>query len=214
MVEPVTADRWDDLVSLFERPGPRGGTPMTAGCWCMWWRQRTGDAEQNKSNMKQLLDRDTPPGLLAYRDGSPVGWVSIAPRESFGQLMRSPRYRPSDDQPGVFVIVCFYVRPAAKRHGVASGLLDAALVYARSEGASAVEAYPNERADYMGDRAAFERRGFRPVRNAGKRTVMRITLDGLVERRIGQPTVDGRRRHRGQGQGSPTSRPTSPLSTS
>ncbi|MFP5220586.1 MAG: hypothetical protein ACLGIG_12820 [Actinomycetes bacterium] len=30
--EPVTADRWDDLVTLF---GPSGAY---SGCWCTWWR--------------------------------------------------------------------------------------------------------------------------------------------------------------------------------
>jgi hypothetical protein len=36
-IHPVTPERWPDLADLFTRPGPRGGTPMTAGCWCMWW---------------------------------------------------------------------------------------------------------------------------------------------------------------------------------
>lgn len=177
MVEPVTADRWDDLVSLFERPGPRGGTPMTAGCWCMWWRQRTGDGEKNKANMHRLVASGIRPGLLAYQSGSPVGWVSIAPRETFGQLMRSSRYRPTDEDTGVYVIACFYVHVAAKRQGVATELLDAALNHARECGACAVEAYPNERPDYMGNWEDLEVRGFRSVRDAGKRTVMRISFD-------------------------------------
>ena len=47
-VHPVTKERWADLVELFERPGPRGGSPMPANCWCMWWRARAGDAGKNK----------------------------------------------------------------------------------------------------------------------------------------------------------------------
>jgi len=35
-IEPVTPERWDDFADLFTRKGPRGGTPMPAGCWCMW----------------------------------------------------------------------------------------------------------------------------------------------------------------------------------
>lgn len=177
VVRPVTADRWDDLVDLFERRGPRGGTPMTAGCWCMWWRQRTGGPEQNKTNMHHLVTSGAPPGLLAYRSGHPVGWVSISPREGLGQLMRSPRYRPADDQPDVYALVCFYVQTAAKRQGVAGTLLDAALDHARSCGARAVEAYPNVRTDFMGSRKEFERRGFQPVRSAGTRIVMRVSFD-------------------------------------
>jgi GNAT superfamily N-acetyltransferase len=142
----------------------------------MWWRQRTGDGEKNKANMHRLVASGIRPGLLAYQNGSPVGWVSIAPRETMGQLMRSGRYRPTDDDRGVYVIACFYVHAAAKRQGVATELLDAALNHARERAAYAVDAYPNERPDYMGNREDFEERGFRPVRDAGKRTVMRISL--------------------------------------
>ena len=83
----MTSDRWADLADLFERKGPRGGTPMTAGCWCMWWRKRTGDPGKNKRNMRGIVRADREPGLLAYEDGEPVGWVSIAPRDEFGQLL-------------------------------------------------------------------------------------------------------------------------------
>jgi hypothetical protein len=33
-IDPVTPERWPDVAELFTRKGPRGGTPMTAGCWC------------------------------------------------------------------------------------------------------------------------------------------------------------------------------------
>lgn len=80
-VHPVTADRWPDLVGLFERPGPRGGTPMPATCWCMWWRQRTGDEIKNREAMRSLVRGGHEPGLLAYADGVAVGWVSAGRRE-------------------------------------------------------------------------------------------------------------------------------------
>ena len=34
-VHPLTADRWDDLVTLFDRPGD------PTGCWCMFYRVRS-----------------------------------------------------------------------------------------------------------------------------------------------------------------------------
>jgi GNAT superfamily N-acetyltransferase len=175
-VQPVTADRWDDLADLFERRGPRGGTPITHGCWCMWWRQRTGNWERNRQAMERLVREGHEPSLLAYESGAPVRWVSIGPREEFGQLVRSRTYRPIDEQADVFSIVCFYVYPTAKRHGIATALLEAALEYARGRGATAVEAYPLEKPDYMGSRSSFERLGFEAVRQAGKRTVMRRDL--------------------------------------
>jgi GNAT superfamily N-acetyltransferase len=152
-VAPVSADHWNDLVELFERKGPRGGTPMTAGCWCMWWRGRTGDRRLNKQAMGQIVGEGREPGLLAYEDGVPVGWVSLGPREEFGHLMRSRNYGPKEEEAGVWSIVCFYVDPRAKERGVATALLEAAVEHAVRRGAKAVEAYPHERGDYMGSQA-------------------------------------------------------------
>lgn len=175
-VHPISRERWLDLVELFERPGPRGGTPMPGSCWCMWWRQRTGDAVKNKNAMRSLVHGGDDPGLLAYKDGVPVGWVSVGRRESFGQLMRSPQYKPRDDDPHVFAIVCFYVDPRSRHAGVSGALLDAAVEWARGQRATAIEAYPNSSPDFMGRLEAFERRGFEPVRVAGKRSIIRLVL--------------------------------------
>lgn len=142
----------------------------------MWWRHRTGDAVKNKGAMRSLVQDGGEPGLLAYEDGVPVGWVSVGRRESFGQLMRSPQYKPRDDDPHVFAIVCFYVEPRSQHKGVTGVLLDAAVEWARAHGATAIEAYPNTSPDFMGRLEAFERRGFVPVRVAGKRSIVRLVL--------------------------------------
>ncbi len=57
-----------------------------------------------------------------------------------------------------------------------TALLDAAIQWARRHGAKAIEAYPNSTPDFMGRREAFERRGFKRIRVAGKRSVMRLVL--------------------------------------
>jgi GNAT superfamily N-acetyltransferase len=172
-VSPVTPGHWSDLADLFERKGPRGGTPMTAGCWCMWWRQRTGDGAKNKQNMRALVRDGREPGLLAYDDGTPVGWVAVAPRAEYGQLLRSRVYAPRDEDEGVWSIVCFYVDPRAKRKGVARALLKAAVDHAFAHGATAIEAFPHERGDYMGSPQLFAETGFEALRVAGKRTLVR-----------------------------------------
>jgi GNAT superfamily N-acetyltransferase len=172
-IHPAEPDRWDDLVALFEQRGPRGGRPVTDGCWCMWWRHRTGDRDANKQAMGTIVAEGRRPGLIAYRDGRPVGWVAVAPREEHGQLYRSPSYRPTDDDEGVFSITCFYVAWPEKRQGVATQLLSAAVDDAYERGAATVEAYPKDPPDYMGSLDLYHRAGFQPVREAGPRTVMR-----------------------------------------
>jgi len=174
-IAPVTPDRWRDLVDLFQRKGPRGGSPMPANCWCMFWRQRTGDGAKNKRNMKKIVESGHVPGLLAYEEGRAIGWVSVAPREQYGQLVRSRNYGPKDEVARVWSIVCFYVDPRAKKRGVATALLEAAVEHAFGSGAASLEAYPHERGDYMGSVSAYERLGFEPVRQAGKRTILRLS---------------------------------------
>jgi ribosomal protein S18 acetylase RimI-like enzyme len=166
------------MVELFERRGPRGGhrNVPAYGCWCMYWRDRSlGHGTPKKRAMGALVRRGREPGLLAYEDGSPIGWVAIAPREDYRALLRSPQYRPRVEESGAWSVVCFAIDVEARRRGVAGRLLDAAVEYACARGATAVEAYAHNSnpTDYMGGRDLYLGRGFRPVRETSKRTIMR-----------------------------------------
>lgn len=177
-IHPVSPERWSDLVELFERRGPRGGyrNVPAYGCWCMYWRDRSlGHGAPKKRAMGSIVRAGREPGLLAYEDGSPVGWVAVAPREDYAALLRSPQYRPSDEDEGVWSIVCFAVDRAAQNRGVAGELLDAAIEHACSRGASAVEAYAHrsKKDDYMGGLELYLGRGFRIVRETRSRAVVR-----------------------------------------
>jgi ribosomal protein S18 acetylase RimI-like enzyme len=180
-VVPVTAERWDDFVSLFEQRGARGGfrNVPAYGCWCMFWRDRSLEhGKPKKQAMEELVRAGHEPGLLGYDGEQPVGWVSLGPRETFPPLLRSPQYRPRETGGGdaVWSLVCFTVDKHAQRHGVARALLHAAVEYAFAHGASSLEAYPHktERVNYMGHVELFERTGFVPVRETSKRVVMRL----------------------------------------
>jgi ribosomal protein S18 acetylase RimI-like enzyme len=177
-IRPATPERWQDHVALFERRGPRGGhrNVPAYGCWCMHWRDRRLEhGAPKKRALGALVRAGREPGLLAYDDGSAVGWVAVAPREEYGPLLRSPQYRPRDDDEGVWSIVCFVIDTQARRRGVAGRLADAAFEHARTHGAAAVEAYAHNAnaTDYMGSLRLFLAHGFRPVREASKRTVVR-----------------------------------------
>lgn len=184
-VRVATADRWDHVVDLFERPGPRGGTPQTDGCWCQFWHLRgraywDGHGAGHRSRLEEEVWSGTEPGLLAYLDGTPVGWCRVGPRESFDRLEHSSKLTPVDAQ-SAWSVVCFYVHPEAKRAGVASALLDAAIGRARSHGASILEGYPVDEGHanidaYTGYLPMFLAAGFEPVRDAGRRTIVRRSL--------------------------------------
>ena len=181
-VAPVTPDRWPDLVDLFTRKGPRGGTPMTDGCWCQFWLLRGKEADEawgpkGRRRLNAEVKRGDQPGLLAYIDGVPVGWCRIGPREMFDRLEHSATLRRADDEP-VWSVVCFYVHPDAKRQGVASALLAAAERHAAAHGARLVEAYPvgpkqiNLDA-YTGYAPMYDAAGYEAVRTSGRRTLVR-----------------------------------------
>ena len=177
-VYPLTPDRWPDLVELFERRGPRGGHRNTPahGCWCMWWRDRALEhGEPKKRALEELVRAGREPGLVAYDDREPVGWVSVAPRDDYPVLLQSPQYRPRDHDQHVWSIVCFAVDRYARGRGVTAELLEAACAHACARGAAVVEAYPHNtsRGDYMGHAELFASHGFEPFRPANKRTIVR-----------------------------------------
>ncbi len=181
---PLTPERWGDLETLFGKSGAWGG------CWCMWWRLSVAAFEkqrgaQNKIAMRDIVDEGRVPGILLYKDGTPVGWCSIASRDEFPRLNRSPLLKPVDEEP-VLSIVCFYVPRAIRRQGIAGRLLDAALAYARAQGAQIVEGYPldTDRKDYpapsawIGFLPTFEAAGFDEVlRRKATRPIVRYRWD-------------------------------------
>jgi GNAT superfamily N-acetyltransferase len=141
---PLTPERLPDLAGLFGQ----GGDPKL--CWCSWYRVRNVDfksatAETNREVLERAVDTTgaagRAPGLIAYRDGEAIGWVSLGPREDFDRLQHSRVLGPIDDRP-VWSIVCFVVARSARSQGVARLLLDAAIAYAGEHGATLLEAYP------------------------------------------------------------------------
>ena len=184
----LTPDRWKDFEAVFRAPG----CSVARACWCMYYR-RTGSfdppvgvarGEANRREMKALVDAGEVTGLLGYRDGVPIGWVSLGPRERYRKLERSPVMRAVDEK-SVWSVICFVV-PGPERHkGVGRALLDGAIAYARRKRVRILEAYPVDRRGatrddnlWFGTRAMFEDAGFEVVaRRKPTRPVMRKLLD-------------------------------------
>lgn len=172
-IVPLTPTRFADLAALFEEGGD------SKWCWCTYFRVRgrswaNATPQSNRSELETLAgldpDEHPAPGLLAYRDGRAIGWVSLGPREDYDRLAYSRVLAPLDDAP-VWSIVCFVVSRRARGRGVAAALLDAAIAYARDHGASMLEAYPVDPGEgrvsaagaFHGTLPMFERAGFRVV---------------------------------------------------
>ena len=113
-VHPVTPGRLDDVADLFNSNG------ATRGCWCMFFLLKrqdyfSGRGGGNEDASRELTCRgDVPLGLVAYREGKPVGWVAAGPRSRY-PTATVPRSRilkdrdPAEDE-DVWLVPCFFVR--------------------------------------------------------------------------------------------------------
>jgi GNAT superfamily N-acetyltransferase len=181
-IEVVTADRWADVLSLF------GDNGAYSNCWCTWWLLTASawDAA-SKAERRDLLGAKVragdEPGLLAYRNGEPVGWCAVGPREWYGRL-NSPRsrvYRPIDDE-ATWVVNCFFIRKDKRGTGVATELLGAAVGHAAERGARILEAYPVDRSVkdvgsaslFVGTLSMFMAAGFEEVSRLNDRPLVRL----------------------------------------
>ena len=173
---PVTRERLPDLARFSTQHG------KFRYCSCMRWRMRSTEFQREMKDdrvaaLQRLVRQGTPVGVLAYVDGEPVGWCSIAPRESY-EALEWYRALPRIDDAPVWSVVCFFVDRHVRRQRVTLGLLKAAVEYARSQGAKVIEGYPVEPGPrlytYMGSPSTFRRAGFRDVTPSGPaRQVMR-----------------------------------------
>ena len=154
----------------------------------MWWRMTRSQYEEhkggrNKRAMKKLVDGGHRPGIIAYQNGRPIGWCSVAPRESFSRLESSRGLKPVDQQP-VWSVVCFFVAKEQRRNGLSVNLLKAAIDFVRDGGGRIVEGYPvdakKKQADafvWSGLASAFVEAGFKEVeRRSETRPIMRYEI--------------------------------------
>ncbi|MGH3118487.1 MAG: GNAT family N-acetyltransferase, partial [Gaiellales bacterium] len=159
------------------------------GCWCMGPRSRSKHFAKrrnadNKEAMKSVVELNGPPGLLAYVDGEPRGWVALDRRERLDHFEYSRKLKPLDRPEGLWSIVCFVIDKQHRRQGLMSRLLDAALDFARKGGARIVEAYPiDPQGDlksyhgFTGIASVFERAGFVKVGGTASDQIVRKDLE-------------------------------------
>lgn len=165
-IEVVAATgHWDGFYEVVGVKKPGGN-----GCWCMSYRDTSVPGDARGAYMKDECESEPGPGVLAYVDGEPAGWCSVAPRSSYRRLMNS-RTIPFVDDQDAWSTVCFVVRPPYRGQGLMHTLLDGAVRHARDHGAAVIEGYPIEvdapgggRVDiisgYVGTTSLFEASGF------------------------------------------------------
>jgi GNAT superfamily N-acetyltransferase len=152
---PANEVPFDDLQTVL-------GSSQAGRCQCQrqvlgdrsWWDMPVGERRMRLAEQSCAGDPAAPTtsGLVAYDDGEPAGWVAVAPRPTYRRYYgRSPvvwrgRHEDRDDD-GVWVAACFVVRAGHRGGGLMYELAAAAVDFARSRGATALEGYPIVAAD-------------------------------------------------------------------
>lgn len=194
-IHPLTPDRWDDFVALFETDS------ICKMCWCVHHRlpaevRRETDSKSRKIAMGKIVKKGPAPGLLAYKGDEAVGWLAIAPRPAtpdwnVGRKASAAELPEHAEDQGIWAATCFFVRKDARGEGVTSALLEAGTAYAKKHGAKIVEACPMAHEDrrstaglFVGPKRVFDRAGFDTVveRKPG-RPLMRLALKPATKKK-------------------------------
>ncbi|MFC7533677.1 GNAT family N-acetyltransferase [Actinoplanes sp. GCM10030250] len=191
-VVPANRASREDLRTIF---GTRG---EPARCQCQWFKitaaeWRAVPAEERARRLDEQTGCGDPSaestsGLVAYVDGEPAGWCAVESRTAYPRLgtARVPWAGRDESRtdPDVWAVTCFVTRTGFRRRGVSRALAGAAVSFARSRGARALEGYPIVTAAgqeyswgelYVGSHKIFVEAGFTEVsRPTPRRAVMRV----------------------------------------
>jgi GNAT superfamily N-acetyltransferase len=178
-VHPVTAERIDDWLHFFDRDA-FPDNPDWGSCYCLG--PHTGDVPERpwrdvRADMIERLRSGATLGYLAYVDGRVAGWVNASLRSTYALYADVDPDGPARES--VAGVSCFVVAPPYRRHGVSAALLDRVIADGADRGAAYVEGYPRrdgetgDAAEFRGPRALFDARGFAPVEDQERYTVVR-----------------------------------------
>lgn len=190
-IVPANQASCEDLQVIF---GTRGTGHV---CRCQRYKLQPGESfrsfpiEERAFRLREQTDcgypdSETTSGLVAYLEGEPVGWCAVEPRPHFTGLVRAFRVpwdgRTEDkEDASVWAVTCFFTRAGYRKLGVSGAMAQAAVDFARSRGAAAIEGYPIITQNvipeelHVGTRDTFLAAGFTEVsRPTRRRVVMRI----------------------------------------
>ena len=178
-IRDLSPERLADFLVYFDREA-FADNPQWASCYCQHlyvdhaqvnWASRT--AQDNRAAACERICSGRMHGLLAYRDGQPVGWCNAAPR----MLLDAFADEPDPDAERLGQITCFVVAKAHRRTGVATALLDTACDRLKRLGLAIAEAAPRTAPDsdahaYHGTLGMYLAAGFHVHRDEQDGTVL------------------------------------------
>lgn len=133
-LEPLDASRARDFHAVLERGGAESRKCLCSAPYVEYWK----DPSLARPCREALFADGRTDGFLLYRDGAPVGWCQVAPRDTMPLLLRGRDLPP---EPGVWAIQCLVVVPEARGQGLSHELFGRVLNELRRRGVRRVQAF-------------------------------------------------------------------------
>lgn len=127
---------FSDIESLF---GKKDGC---RGCWCMNHHFKEGTAPAGEDAREQLqikINNNEIDALVAFEEGKPVGWCAI---DLKSKLIGHDCSTIGSNSDSAWAIHCLFVKKESRGKAISRILIEAAVDYAKAQGAGVVEGYP------------------------------------------------------------------------
>lgn len=191
-IKPLTPELSGDYFDFFENRAFTDNSPYR--CYCQMYQMTRAQAKEAFDNTdsadighisKEIAAQQIAAGILrgylAFVDGIAIGWCNVNDKANYPvePCTGESFYAPPEVREKA--VVCFEIAPEYRRKGVATALLQRAIVDAKAEGYLAVEAFPVIRKeryewDFSGPLRLYEKAGFFKVSEKNGRITMHKEL--------------------------------------
>jgi ribosomal protein S18 acetylase RimI-like enzyme len=174
IIRPLTPERVEDFFEFFEHIAFAEHPEWGCDCFCCFFHAKSREdwdnctRESNKTAARELILKGRMHGLLAYMDYKPVGWCHYDKLQNLpGARLFYGNLASADGESGA--IVCFTIAQGFRNQGIATKLLECALLDLKAQGAARAEAYPvvnddSQEHNYLGPLNLYKNLGFQIVR--------------------------------------------------
>lgn len=189
-VNQLTSENWKSFEKLFS------ACEQCRECWCLNHRISPSDivtGDNAKAKMKLMVANAEVGGLLGFVNNECVGWISADPL----QTQVGHDYVLENGiagQSGAWAIHCVYIAPAFRGQGLSRLLIEKAIEFAKSKGATSILAFPipestrhnfpKDEAEFSGRYSTFQKAGFTHREKMNNfYQVVELSLEGQREKR-------------------------------
>lgn len=192
LTKKLTIDSISDYFCFFENRAFTDDSPYK--CYCQVYQMSKEEYSAvydnndpasfgriSKEIATQQIQEGKLQGYLAYVDGVSIGWCNCNNRENYA---KSPVYDMpfyAEAKKNEKAVVCFLIAPEFRNKGVATTLLQRAIIDAKDEGKKAFYGFPIVRQsryewDYPGPIKLFESNGFTRIKEYNECIILRMLL--------------------------------------